>query len=152
MATKQKARKKKVEIVEMEEEEEQLQTDEIEEVSEVEVEEIPVGSDPSVLFTSVEEKALEIVHAGQKWVFKYKELTWGEKNICIDESQTWDANGGFSFSISKYYAAALTRMLTHTPIRPITETTLNRLDRRIGEQLVAIVPQPVEQVIPDLKG
>ena len=43
-------------------------------------------------------------------------------------------------------------MLTHTPIRPITETTLNRLDRRIGEQLVAIVPQPVEQVIPDLKG
>ena len=128
MATKQKARKKKVEIVNMEEEqEEQPQGEEI-----PEVEEIPLGDDPSVLFTSVEEKALEIVHAGKKWVFKYKELTWGEKNICIDDSQTWDANGGFSFSISKYYAAALTRMLTHTPIRPITETTLNRLDRRIG--------------------
>jgi len=152
MATKQKARKKKVEIVNMEEEgqEKQPQVDEIEEVPEVE--EIPMGEDPSVLFTSVEEKALEIVHAGKKWVFKYRELTWGEKNICIDESQTWDANGGFSFSISKYYASALTRMLTHTPIRPITETTLNRLDRRIGEQLVAIVPQPVEQLIPDLKG
>ena len=42
-------------------------------------------------------------------------------------------------------------MLTDTPIRPITETTLNQLDRRIGEQLIAIVPQPVESSIQDLK-
>jgi hypothetical protein len=150
MATKQKVRKKKVEITNMEEQEEQPQVEEIEEIPEVA--EMEFGEDPSALFTSVEEKSLEIIHAGKKWVFRYKELTWGEKNLCIDDSQTWDASGNFSFSISKYYAAALTRMLTHTPIRPITETTLNRLDRRIGEQLVAIVPQPVEQVIPDLKG
>ena len=140
MATKQKVRKKKVAMVE--EQDEQPVEQPVEEIPEV-VEEVPMGEDPS---------SLEIVHAGRKWVFKYKELTWGDKNLCIDESQTWDASGNFSFSISKYYAAALTRMLTHTPIRPITETTLNRLDRRIGEQLVAIVPQPVEQVIPDLKG
>ena len=31
-----------------------------------------------------------------------------------------------------------------TPIRPITETTLAKLDRRIGEQLISIVPNPVE--------
>ena len=149
MATKQKVRKKKVAMVE--EQDEQPVEQPVEEIPEV-VEEVPMGEDPSSLFTSAEEQSLEIVHAGRKWVFKYKELTWGDKNLCIDESQTWDASGNFSFSISKYYAAALTRMLTHTPIRPITETTLNRLDRRIGEQLVAIVPQPVEQVIPDLKG
>ena len=35
-------------------------------------------------------------------------------------------------------------MLVDTPIRPITETTLSKLDRRIGEQLIAIVPNPVE--------
>ena len=115
------------------------------------VAEIPMGDDPSALFTSSEEKSLEILHAGKKWIFKYRELTWGEKNLCIDEAQSWDANGGFAFSISKYYASALTRMLTHTPIRPITETTLNRLDRSIGEQLVALVPQPVEQQVADLK-
>ena len=43
-------------------------------------------------------------------------------------------------------------MLTETPIRPITETTLSKLDRAIGEQLVAIVPQPVESSVQDLKG
>ena len=115
------------------------------------VAEIPMGEDPSALFTSSEEKSLEILHDGKKWIFKYRELTWGEKNLCIDEAQSWDASGSFAFSISKYYASALTRMLTHTPIRPITETTLNRLDRSIGEQLVALVPQPVEQQVADLK-
>ena len=72
-------------------------------------------------------------------------------DLCIDEAQSWDQVGGFNFSISKYYASALTRMLTVTPIRPITETTLHRLDRAIGERLVEIVPQPVEQQVPDLK-
>lgn len=131
----------------MEEEQEDQQVEEIIE----EVEEIPLGEDASALFSSGEEKSLEIIHAGRRWIFKYKELTWGEKNACIDESQSWGTDGGFEFSISKYYAAALTRMLTTTPIRPITETTLNRLDRVIGEQLVQLVPQPVEQSVPDLK-
>ena len=42
-------------------------------------------------------------------------------------------------------------MLTDTPIRPITETTLNQLDRSIGEKLTSIVPQPVEQAVDDVK-
>ena len=144
MATKQTASKK----VKIDEEQENQQ---VEEVVEEVVEELPLGEDASALFTNTDEKELEIVHAGRRCIFKYKELTWGEKNACIDESQSWTADGTFEFSISKYYAAALTRMLTTTPIRPITETTLNRLNRVIGEQLVQLVPQPVEPIVPDLK-
>ena len=114
-------------------------------------EELPLGTDSSALFATKTEQTLEIIHEGKRYLFKYKDLTWGEKNACVDAAQSWDQNAGFSFSVSKYYAAALTRMLTDTPIRPITETTLNQLDRRIGEQLIAIVPQPVESSIQDLK-
>jgi len=147
MATKQKARKR-VEKT-MTEEQQEPQVDEA--VQEEVIPEILMGDDPSVLFASQEEKSIEIIHAGRKWIFKYRELTWGDKNLCIDDAQSWDSVGGFNFSISKYYAAALTRMLTVTPIRPITVSTLNRLDRVIGERLVEIVPQPVEQQVPDLK-
>ena len=115
-------------------------------------EELPLGTDSSALFAVKTEQTLEIIHEGKRYLFKYKDLTWGEKNTCVDAAQSWDQNAGFSFSVSKYYAAALTRMLTDTPIRPITETTLNQLDRRIGEQLIAIVPQPVESSIQDLKA
>jgi hypothetical protein len=112
---------------------------------------LPMGTDGSLLYAGREEKVLEIVHAGQRWEFKYKELSWGQKNACIDEAQQWDANEGFKFSVSKYYAAALTRMLTDTPITPVTETTLNNLDRAIGEKLIALVPQPVEQNVEEVK-
>lgn len=112
---------------------------------------LPLGSDPSLLYAGREEKVLEVVHAGQRWEFKYKELSWGQKNACIDEAQQWDSDTGFRFSVSKYYAAALTKMLTDTPIRPITESTLNQLDRSIGERLTSIVPQPVEQAVDDVK-
>ena len=115
-------------------------------------EELPLGTDSSALFATKTEQTLEITHEGKRYLFKYKDLTWGEKNACVDAAQSWDQNAGFSFSVSKYYASALTRMLTDTPIRPITETTLNQLDRRIGEQLIAIVPQPVESNIQDLKA
>ena len=115
-------------------------------------EELPLGTDSSALFATKTEQTLEIIHEGKRYLFKYKDLTWGEKNTCVDAAQSWDQNAGFSFSVSKYYASALTRMLTDTPIRPITETTLNQLDRRIGEQLIAIVPQPVETNVQDLKA
>jgi len=113
--------------------------------------ELPIGTDGSLLYAGREEKVLEIVHAGQRWHFKYKDLSWGQKNACIDEAQQWDTTEGFKFSVSKYYAAALTRMLTDTPINPITETTLNNLDRAIGEKLIALVPQPVEQNVEEIK-
>ena len=113
--------------------------------------ELPIGTDGSLLYAGREEKVLEIVHAGQRWAFKYKDLSWGQKNACIDEAQQWDTTEGFKFSVSKYYAAALTRMLTDTPINPITETTLNNLDRAIGEKLIALVPQPVEQNVEEIK-
>ena len=151
MATKQKARKRVEKTMTEEQQEPQVEPQIEVDVQEDVVTETPLGDDPSVLFASQEEKSIEIIHAGRKWIFKYRELTWGDKNLCIDDAQSWDSVGGFNFSISKYYAAALTRMLTVTPIRPITEVTLNRLDRAIGERLVEIVPQPVEQQVPDLK-
>ena len=125
--------------------------EDVEAVPEVVEEELPMGNDPSILYAGREEHSLEIVHAGQRWLFKYKDLSWGEKNQCIDEAQQWDTETGFKFSVTKYYAAALTKMLTSAPIKPITETTLNQLDRHIGEQLIAIVPQPVEAAVEDVK-
>ena len=114
-------------------------------VKETEVieEEIPVGTDSGILFASEETKTLEIIFKGQKWVFTYKDLTWGDKNTCVDQAQEWN-NGEFTFSVNTYYVKALSLMVVDTPIRPITETTLAKLDRRIGEQLIAIVPNPVE--------
>ena len=114
------------------------------EVVEEEIEEvIPVGTDSGLLFATEETKTLELIFKGQKWVFTYKDLTWGDKNACVDQAQEWE-NGEFKFSVNKYYVKALSLMLVDTPIRPITETTLAKLDRRIGEQLIAIVPNPVE--------
>jgi len=146
MATQRRKVKKPVEVVEeVLEEDEEYEDEEEDDI-------LPLGEDSSALFVSGEEKVIEVVHAGKRWIFKYKEMSWGEKNACVDVAQTWTENNGFNFSLSKYYAAALTRMLTETPIRPITETTLSKLDRAIGEQLVAIVPQPVEPNVQDLKG
>jgi len=125
--------------------------EDVEVIPEVVEEELPMGNDPAVLYAGREEHSLEIVHAGQRWVFKYKDLSWGQKNECIDLAQQWDTDAGFKFSVTKYYAAALTKMLISGPIKPITETTLNQLDRRIGEQLIAIVPQPVEAAVEDVK-
>ena len=142
-----KAKKVEEPVAEVEE----IEEDDYED-NEYEDEELPLGDDSSLLFADTEEKTIEVVHAGKRWIFKYKEMTWGEKNACVDGAQSWDNDNGFNFSISKYYSLALTRMLTTTPIRPITETTLARLDRAIGEKLVAIVPQPVEPQVQDLKG
>ena len=125
--------------------------EDVEVIPEVVEEELPMGMDPAVLYAGREEHSLEIVHAGQRWVFKYKDLSWGQKNECIDLAQQWDTDAGFKFSVTKYYAAALTKMLTSGPIKPITETTLNQLDRHIGEKLIAIVPQPVEAAVEDVK-
>ena len=108
------------------------------------------GVNPGDLFASEEEKTLEVFHQGKKWIFKYKDMPWGDKNKCLDEAQNW-TGGEFKFSIQKYYASALTKMLTQTPVRPITEMTLQKLDRFVGEQLTAIVPQPVEAP-PDLEA
>ena len=129
------------------------QTPEVEEAEEssIGIEDLPLGNDPSLLYAGREEKVLDIAHAGQRWQFKYRDLSWGQKNECIDLAQQWDQETGFRFSVSKYYAAALTKMLTDTPIRPITETTLNKLDRSIGEKLTSIVPQPVESAVEDIK-
>ena len=107
-------------------------------------EELLEGTDPSVLFADSKEHILELQYQGKKWTFYYREMTWGEKNECVDAAQIWDS-GDFSFSISKYYVMALQKMLIRSPVRPITETTLSRLNREIGEALISIVPNPMEQ-------
>ena len=106
--------------------------------------ELEEGTDPSVLFADSNEHSLELQYQGKKWTFYYRDMTWGEKNECVDAAQVWDS-GDFSFSISKYYVMALQKMLIRSPVRPITETTLSRLNRDIGEALTSIVPNPMEQ-------
>ena len=107
-------------------------------------EEIQEGTDPSILFADSNEHTLEFVYKDKKWSYHSRDMTWGEKNDCIDAAQIW-TNGEFKFSISKYYVMALQKMLTRSPIRPITETTLARLNRDIGETLTSIVPNPMEE-------
>jgi len=102
------------------------------------------GTNPGDLFTDAEEKTLEIVHKNKKWVFKYKDLSWKEKYDCVDEAANIDGES-FSFSLGKYYIVALGKMLTYSPIQPISETTLGRLDKDVGAQLLAIVPPPADE-------
>jgi len=104
---------------------------------------IPKGMHSGDLFASEDEHEIEIIHKGQVWSFKYKDLSWGDKNYCIDQAQVWEGET-FRFSIQKYYASALTRMLTQSPIRPVTAMTLDKLDRGVGDKLIAIVPNPIE--------
>ncbi len=112
------------------------------EEEQVQEEELEMGVNPAELFADTEEKNLEIVHKGKKWVFKYKDLSWKEKYACVDEAT--DMSGEFKFSLTKYYVAALTKMLTKSPIHPLTETTLSKLAGPVGAQLMAIVPPPVD--------
>ncbi len=108
------------------------------------VEDLEEGTDPSALYADSSEHVLELQFKGKKWTFYYRDMTWGEKSECIDAAQIW-GDGDFKFSIFRYYAMALQKMLVRSPIRPMTETTLQRLSREIGEALISIVPTPVEQ-------
>ena len=124
------------------EQEEVMEQEDNQQVTDEEV--LEEGTDPSVLFADSGEQRLELNYKGKKWTFHYRELTWGEKNECVDAAQIWEG-GDFRFSISKYYVMALQKMLVRSPVRPITETTLSRLNRDIGEALTSIVPNPMEQ-------
>ena len=104
---------------------------------------IEMGANPQELFASTEERTLEFVHNGKKWMFKYRDLDFGSKGDCIDAAQTW-VNGEFKFSLKKYYALALSKMITSGPIQPITDTTLGRLSQDVGAKLIGIVPPPVD--------
>ena len=123
------------------EEEAQAQVDEDSTTEEVELEE---GTDPSALYADSSEHVLELQLKGKKWTFYYRDMTWGEKSECIDAAQIW-GDGDFKFSIFRYYAMALQKMLVRSPIRPMTETTLQKLSREVGEALISIVPTPVEE-------
>ena len=125
-----------------------------EEVVEPVVDETPVNEEPvepvieagtngQELFVSEDTKRLEVFHNKKKWTFTYKELSWAEKYKCVDVAQVWDA-GDFSFSLSKYYVAAITTMIQDSPIQPFTETTISKLDTSVVAQLLAIVPPPAD--------
>ena len=104
---------------------------------------IEAGVNGQELFVTEDTKSLEVFHNKKKWVFTYKELSWAEKYKCVDIAQVWDA-GEFSFSLSKYYVAAITTMIQDSPIRPFTETTISKLDTGVVSQLLAIVPPPAD--------
>ena len=96
------------------EEEAQAQVDEDSTTEEVNLEE---GTDPSALYADSSEHVLELQLKGKKWTFYYRDMTWGEKSACIDAAQIW-GDGDFKFSIFRYYAMALQKMLVRSPIRP----------------------------------
>jgi len=106
-----------------------------------EEQELEMGSDPTELFADKNEKELVITHNDKKWIFKYKDLSWKEKYDCVDAATSMNGDD-FGFSLGKYYVIALSKMLTSSPISPITETTISKLDKNVGSQLLAIVPNP----------
>lgn len=118
-----------------------------EEVEEVE-QELEVGTDPGELYANEEIQELEIVHKGKKWVFKYKDLSWKQKYDCVDAATVMDGEN-VGFFIGKYYVLALTKMLVDSPIKPLTETTISKLDKNVGAQLLAIVPPPADPALVD---
>ena len=109
---------------------------------------LQTGTDGTELFVNESAKILEIYHNEKKWVFTYKVLSWAEKYKCVDAAQIWN-QGEFSFSLSAYYAAALTSMIIDSPVKPFTETTLQKLDTDVVTQLLTIVPPPADPDIPD---
>jgi len=109
---------------------------------------VPTGSDGTELFVNESTKVLEIYHNEKKWVFTYRILSWAEKYKCVDAAQIW-TQGEFSFSLSAYYSAALTAMIIDSPVRPFTDTTLQKLDTDVVTQLLTIVPPPADPEIPD---
>jgi len=123
--------------------EEEAQT-QLEDSTTEEIIELEEGTDPSALYADSSEHVLELQLKGKKWTFYYRDMTWGEKSECIDAAQIW-GDGDFKFSIFRYYAMALQKMLVRSPIRPMTETTLQKLSREVGEALISIVPTPVEE-------
>ena len=118
--------------------------DQVEDSTIEEVVDLEEGTDPSALYADSSEHVLELQLKGKKWTFYYRDMTWGEKSECIDAAQIW-GDGTFKFSIFRYYAMALQKMLIRSPIRPMTETTLKKLSREVGEALISIVPTPVEE-------
>jgi hypothetical protein len=123
--------------------EEEAQT-QLEDSTTEEIIDLEEGTDPSALYADSSEHVLELQLKGKKWTFYYRDMTWGEKSECIDAAQIW-GDGDFKFSIFRYYAMALQKMLVRSPIRPMTETTLQKLSREVGEALISIVPTPVEE-------
>lgn len=124
----------------------------VEEVEEEVVEEIELGDNPNDLFakaTDIEE--LVFVFNNKKWIVKYRNLAWQEKNECVEEAQIYDVdekgNTSFKFSLSKYYTASLIKMIVEAPFSPVTETILSKLDAKVGGILQTIVPNPAD---PDL--
>ena len=116
-----------------------LDNEETEEVEQV----LEVGVDPSELYASQETQELVIVHNNKTWVFKYRDLSWKEKYDGVDSAATMDGDD-VGYSIGTYYIVALEKMLIDSPIKPITETTLSKLDKDVGAQLVSIVPAPAD--------
>ena len=124
--------------------EEEAQAQVEDSTTEEETVDLEEGTDPSALYADSSEHVLELQLKGKKWTFYYRDMTWGEKSECIDAAQIW-GDGDFKFSIFRYYAMALQKMLVRSPIRPMTETTLQKLSREVGEALISIVPTPVEE-------
>ena len=110
--------------------------------------ELEVGIDASELMSSGVVHTLDVIHNNKKWVFQYRDLNWSEKYRCIDASQEW-TDGDFSFSLAKYYLNCLEVMITDSPIKPFTATTIGNLDTSVVAQLISVVPPPSDVDTPE---
>ena len=100
----------------------------------------------SALYANREPKELEIEYNGATYLFKYRPLTWAERNRVMSEALTVDANDKGHFDLDKYQRGCLQRMLTEHPFDEDLAVALVKLDDEIGRKLAEIVPRSLRVV------
>jgi len=122
---------------------------------EEETKEMKEGTDGNELYVDRTEKEKAIRHNGKIWRFKYRELTWAEKNRAISAAGSIDENKVGHFDVDKYNRVCLSKMLTETPFKEDLGIALIKLDPEVGNQLAELVPSTstiVEEKEEDFTG
>jgi len=108
------------------------------------------GTDGSELYVDQTEKIKVIEHNGKVWRFKYRELTWAEKNRALSAAGSIDENREAHFDLDKYQRMCLSKMLTETPFKEDITVALIKLDHEVGDQLAELVPS-ISKIVEDEK-
>lgn len=77
----------------------------------------------------------------------YRDLTFWERNLALSAATEYfaDETGAMrtKFHLETYYEECLRHMIVQAPF-PINTVTLRGMSREVGEQLLAIVPHPMD--------
>lgn len=114
---------------------------------------LELGTDPNELFTSTENRPVEIEYNNKIWKFVTRDLTWSEKNQIISDSaimKTIDRSGKSTarFDVNKYNQLYLEKSVVSGPIE-LTKVNFLKLDAKFGDLLVANIVERSEELAED---